>query len=352
MIDAQSKTPLLTASHIGGIMGSCRLRFLLGIGLLSLAACGGGGSGGGGLGTPAGPVLQYPPTEPAALSPAPVDIAEAVKAVVSNAAAVVSQEVVLPKQFLPFEDPFGEAPSAAVRELPTATTREHPLALVTFGCAQVMPSPCAGTLTVDSNFDASAATVDAGSHVTYGFNGLSGTVDGVTFELDGAQRIDFLTTFDQSSGDLAAMRFKVTSVSLRATIGDATVAPDDSVLLVAFDAQARPEVTINGRTFSGLAGLVRTDSTNFEIGAGRVRAAHWTDGDGYVDHQYDSWRVAGGRPLVGSIATVSGSGGIATVTVTASSASSVTYHVVLGGNGFNVVAAYAGGVPAYTATAE
>lgn len=308
--------------------------------VVALSACGGGG-GGTAAEAPTSPVLQPPPEAPAQLSASGSESIAAVTSALAGAEAVFAQDVLLPAPF----SPFGESASA----------RERPQALTTLSCQQVGMTACSGSLTIDTDVPEGATVIAAGSHLTYGFQALRGTTAGGTsIALDGAQRIDFVTALD-TAGELAGVRLRVTSVALAATIDGIDIRAGDSVAEVAFDADGNPELTINGFTFSRLGELQRSGDADYRIDAGRVRSAHWSDADAFVDHDYEGWSVTGNRPGEGSKVTIGADDDRIEITVTASSTTSVRYAVQATIDGhptaWVVEAAYAtGGQVTYTAT--
>jgi hypothetical protein len=158
------------------------------------------------------------------------------------------------------------------------------------------------------------------------FNGLSGSYAGSPLTLDGSFRLDFLTTLDLVTFELANARFQITLSNFGGSAEGMSFGPETAVALYEFDAQGQLAVTIDGLRFAG--GVNVTDALNYSVNPGTVlRTAHWSNAAGYVEVDFDSWQVAQGRPGAGSSATITGTNGSATIVVQSSSASLVVYQV-------------------------
>lgn len=326
-------------------MSMHRLRELFaGLSWVLLSACGGGDGD-----TASAPTLRSPPSNAATLTQSPAEASEAVKAANAGAAAIAGQHWGPASSFLPFAD------VSASQDAAHEGGREQALSATALDCSDLFAPPCSGSLMLDTNVDAYAETIPAGSYMAYGFSALQGSFGGESLTLDGTLRVDFLTASDQTATSPANGRFLVTSSNLSGSSDGKPFGPQNSIKLVEFDSQGDARVTADGMTFSGLAGVSLTDADSYRIGAGRLRFASWSDSNAYVDGEYRSWNVSSGRATTGSAATLSAGAGSIAITVSAATADSITYDVdiITGGvaKRYTITAHYpaGGGAPSYVA---
>lgn len=321
--------------------------------IVLLAACGGGGGGS------TGPSLQSPPSTAATLSPSATEATEALKAINGGGSAIAKQDAGPDSLFLPTGDPFSASSGSAAALYGNAagSGREQPMAVTNVACTSILPPPCSGSLSLDTNLDPNtgSATIPAGVYLSFSFNALQGSFQGKAINISGTLRVDFLTTIDINASSFANSRFQVLSLGLGGSIAGEPFGRGDRVALVEFDAQGGATLTTEGMSFSRLSGITVTDTQNYIIGTATLRHAHWGNAGAYVDYAFQSWAVSAGRPTAGSQVTVSAGAGTLAAVVTASSASTVVYDVQVNAGGsskrYTVTATYpaGGGAPVYAA---
>jgi hypothetical protein len=316
-----------------------------------LGACGGGGGGGSDDGAP---VLEAPPTAAATLQASASDARSAAITVVSGAQRLVELSAGLSGSAAPLSS-SGASPAMLGRRA-LAATRESALAVQTLSCTDFFgPGSCSGSVTVDTNATNTGSVVPAGTYVTLTFNALQGSIDGSSVRLDGALRMDYLTSFDLDAETLANVRFQLTLDDFEGLEDGVSFGPLSEVALFAFDSTGEPALTVDGLRIVGFDNLTVTDEDNFTLANVLVRRAHWAQANGYVDAQFTGWSVVAGRPTVNSQTNLTAGGDSVLVRVQASSAQTVVYRVAVTISGvvttYDVTAAYpaGGGAPTYTA---
>ena len=316
--------------------------------LLALGACGGGGGGDDGP-----PAIVSPPTTAATLGASTTEAAAAAQGAVESATKAVELYATLGQGPVPIT---AQGEAALSRALPGASSREQALARQTISCVDFLGiSDCSGTVTIDTNLSDSSTVAVPGTYITVIFNALRATVEGDSLALDGAMRIDFLTTFDLNSTSFANQRLELTLQDFGGSAEGVSFGPYNVRALIEYDANEASTVTMDGVRIAGIENIAVADGLNYGLTTVALRRAVWSSASAYVDYNFANWTVAAGRPSVGSAATISASANSIGVVVTAEEAVQVVYAVTItvGGVGtaYTVTAAYPqGGVaPTYTA---
>lgn len=306
-----------------------------------LVACGGGGS--------SGPSLDSPPTTGATLTASADTAAGAAKSAVAAADAAVDSSNSLSGLF-----PFLAGAVASGKATPQSV-RKRPLATENLACYDIFDQPCSGTVLGNTNLTGNETTIPAGGYIDLTFNQLSGISDGDSVALDGRMRMTFSTGFNPDDPN-ASLDMTLKFTGLSGSVNGRDFGPVTAVARFQIAAQGDVIVTIDGRRFSGLSGLSQEGEGNYSIGSGRVRSAYWGDASRYVDADFADWSVSGGRPTVGSEATITGAGGSILVVVNEVTSNTVVYGVSITVGDtvtvYVVTATYpaGGGVPTYSAS--
>jgi len=317
-----------------------------------LVACGGGGGDGG-----PGPTddVAGPPTVSAILQNTAGEASQSVQAAVGTADNAAARASSLSGLSALLGTPIAGPSSAHVHPLAApASGTARPLAVMTAACSDLFEPPCAGSASVDTNIADTATRIAAGDYADMQFASLSGTFAGESVALNGRMRIEFLSAIDLASTTFDGMDVKLKLVSFSGSINGAAFGPISDSSRLRIDAQGVATVTAGGATYSGLGGVTVTGAGHYGVANTTVRMSYWSDAGRYVDLTLQSWQVLGGRPTVGSMATVGGSGSIV-VSATSASSSTVVYAVAVTAGGattnYIVTASYpsGGGVPSYTA---
>jgi hypothetical protein len=317
-----------------------------------LAACGGGGGDGG---QAAGPTLVAPPAAAATLAQSGSEASSAVQALHSGASAIVEKSTTLGSGgFVGPLSSAGAVNSTSPRPARSAQ-RERALAAQSFACTEMFPSPCSGSVTVDTNAPQSGTVVPAGTFFSITYQGLSFASGADTVQINGTFRVDFLTAFDTGATSPANLQMMLTLSDFSGNAGGVSFGPMNAIALVEYDASGVASLTVDGLRITDIDGAVVTDEDDYRIVGTRLRSAYWGSAAQYVDSDFSNWVVVGGRPTVGSTASIAAGTGSVTVAVTASSTSSVVYDVHLDRGGisvrYTVTATYSAGssTPTYTA---
>jgi hypothetical protein len=330
-----------------------RRRFAaMGCAALLLSACGGGGGGAGGGSESA---LEAPPTSAAALQGTSTGAGSATAAALASADRLVQLSASLNGGFVPLGG-SAFSPSAFARGA-FNRVRERPLATETLACSAFFgTTACTGSITVTTNASNPSATVlPAGTYVQVAFSALSGTVSGMPVAFNGVMRLDYLTAFDLNAVSLAGVSFRLTLTDFSGTAEGVAFGPVTETALFEFDSQGAASITIDGLQVRGLDNLVITNASNYSLAGVSLRRAHWEALASYVDVNFTNWGVAGGRPIVNSLASIEVPGSRIGILVRSSSTSTVVYEVTCQIDGtlstYIVTATYTagGGAPTYTA---
>lgn len=329
---------------------AARLFTALGL-AIGLSACGGGGG--------ASLAVDEPPGTAATLQQSAAEAQAAVVATVAGGSIVVAQGAGLDSSLFFVGSPLGGGASPVnMAGRVASAAREQPMAVVTAACATVLDAttpPCSGSVRVDSNAP-NTPVWPAGTYISMSFEALSGSLGGTAFSMDGAVRIDYLTSFDHGVVPPLNTQIRVTTNSLRGAVNGVSFGPDSGVALLEFDSAGVGSVTVEGVRITGLGGLSVSDTDNYRLLDVALRVAYGSTALTYVDTNFDDWTVALARPLPGSLARVSAGSANAAITVLSSSSDTVVYDVVLtvdgGSVSYTVTATYSsdGGAPAYAVT--
>ncbi len=140
--------------------------------------------------------------------------------------------------------------------------------------------------------------------------------------ISGGFRVDYLTDYS-ASPRTGTVRY--TSGGLTSNRSDAVIQPRNGALTVIYgdgrtiiEGDSRRYLDINASISGDLSGSLQSGTvrTNFQ--------------SGYVDIAYSNWTLIDGLVQVGSVATITGTDGtLATLTVVASSADTVTFEVTI-----------------------
>jgi hypothetical protein len=239
-------------------------------------------------------------------------------------------------------------------------SRERALATQTVTCADFFgSSSCSGSLTVDTNHSGSGTVIPAGTYVNMTFNALQGSFGASPVQINGALRLEYLSTFDANASSLAGLRVQMTFSNFSGASEGVSFGPLTEVALYERDNQGASQMTVDGLKIYGFDTIGVTDADNYSLPAVGVRRAHWASPSGYVDVNFENWSVVNGRPAAGSQVGFSAGSSDLFVTVTASSASTVQYAVSAYTNdvlvaSYTVTATYpaGGGAPSYTVVAS
>jgi hypothetical protein len=306
-----------------------------------LVACGGGGGGGGGN-DPVGP-----PSAAGTLSATTVEAEGSAKAAASVADDAAARANSLGSLGALFGVPIGSqaSPSAA---------RQRPLITETATCAEILDPPCSGSATLNTNLPNNPTSIPAGSYFDLTFNSLSGTLFGDSWTFNGRVRFEFLNSISNSS-NLDGVDLLVNFYSLRGSVNHEPFGPFTDAARVQIDVGGNTTLTAGGARYTDLSGVSVTGPGDYSISSAHVRIAHWPDNATYVDITLSNWHVVGGRPTVGSTASVTAATGSATLRVATTSANTVVYDfaITVGGTTthYTVTATYpvGGGTPTYVA---
>lgn len=302
---------------------------------LWLAACGGGGSDGINNGG-----VQGPPAQAAALQQSADEASQAVQAAVDGGGVVVERAAGADSYLLPINGPTGGG-------------RESPQAVETLGCAEFLPTPCSGTVRVDTDITGPSTVARAGQYVDMSFNALSGTVEGQDFTLAGGFRMDFLSDFDLDSTSLNGLRVDITARSLRGQSEGISFGPESGMVRVEFTSNTAFTLTGDGLRLSGLSGVTSTDADNYVIGTATLRRAYWRNDQTHVDNRYTGWNVDARHVRLNSRAAVLAGATRADIEVISTTSTQTVFEVDLDVGGvlrtYHVTATFpaGGGAPTY-----
>lgn len=324
-----------------------------------LAACGGGGGGDAASSGVASPV--GPPTTQASVGASATDAQEASRTVAAAADDAVTRTAAL-GGFFGFVGapiglqgtPLGATLNGAARAGSEDVKRA--LRVEVAPCDDFFDPGCSGTATIDTNIAETAQRIAAGDYADIRFNSLTGRLYGYSASLSGRMRIDFDAALDPNAPSLAGLNVRVLLEALRGQLGGQPFGPISDAVRIQIGANNERTITMSARSYSGLSGLTVSGSGAYSIESVTIRLAHWTSTTGYVDLALTNWRVNGGRPQVGSQASLFGAGGSsASLLVQSVSATQVVYAVTLRSGtaqaSYTVTATYpaGGGAPTYVA---
>lgn len=355
MIDALIAHGSGLAGRMSRRSASRRLRGGLALSLTALlVACGGGGSGDGG--TTQAEEIAGPPVSAAALANSAGEAQRAAQAVVAGADAAANRVSALNGLSVLVGNPvLPQSAVAAPRRQLLGVARARPLAVQTATCADVLDPPCSGSATLDTNIADSATRANAGDYADMQFAALSGSLFGQQVVMNGRMRIDFLSVLDLNATSFSGLDLKLKLESFGGTVNGASFGPISDTSRFQISAQGVATVIAAGASYSDLHGVAISGAGSYSIAGGTVRVGYWGDAGKYVDLTLQNWRVVGGRPAVGSQATVSSGQGSATLTVTSSSTTAVVSSLTINAAGsttrYIVTATYpaGGGAPTYVA---
>jgi hypothetical protein len=327
----------------------------------ALSACGGGGGSSSSSNAPALGQALGPPTAGATLANSTTEASEGSKAMVAGADAMVTQYGAMTGFAALLGAPVGMQASPAEASAhvlsaptPAAAGTATPLAAQAVTCGDFVDMPCTGGVTMDTSIAVDATAIVAGDYADIRFTKVSGRLQGRSTVLDGHLRIDFLTAVSANSTQLTSLSVLLTMDAFNGSVNGNAFGPITQVARLDIDSNGAGTLTAAGATFAGMSGVTVTSSGNYAVASGRVRIAYWGNAGQYVDLNLTNWRVAGGRPQVGSTASVAAAVGSATLRVTASSQTTVVYAVSLTAGGstltYVVTATYptGGGAPTYS----
>lgn len=330
--------------------------------VLALAACGGGGDGGSSTPPPSDPP-QGPPATAATLGTSSADASDAARATVAAADGLAGRYASMNGFTALLGVPLAAEPATpgAVTLPETARAnrvdgRAYRLDVTTEACTEFVDAPCTGTVTVDTNVANNASTLVPGNYLDATFNSLSGQVLGRSATFSGRLRIEFLTALNLNNPQLPGLGLRLKFTNFAGTLAGSPFGPISETADFNFSSQGVGTLTVGGARYGSLGGVSVTAAGTYSISTGDVRLAFGSAGTAYVDARLTNWRTQGGRPVVGSQATLTAANGAtATVQVTASGSTTVVYAVTLvtagGTRAFTVTATYAagGGAPTYAA---
>ena len=320
-----------------------------------LVACGGGGDSGGGTQSVTDEVVG-PPTASASLSNTTAEAQQSAPAIVAAADAAASRVESLSGLSAVFGGsvvPQGLLDDGRRQIL--ATGQVLPASVQSVGCTDFFDPPCAGSITMDTNVADTATAVKPGDYADIQFGSASGSLFGQSVALNGRLRIDFLSAFDFNATQFNGLDLKLKLEAFGGSLNGAGFGPVSDTARLQIDTQARVTIVAGGASYTGLHGVTISGSGSYSIAGGTVRLAYWSDSGKYIDITLQNWRVVGGRPAVGSQATIATGQGSATLSVSSSSTSTVVYAVAITAGGGNthyaVTATYpaGGGAPTYVA---
>jgi len=329
---------------------------------LALGACGGGGGDAGTAPVPASDPPVGPPAAAVALGTNAGDAADAARTALAAAEGMAGRYSTMTGFTALLGVPIAAetaSPSAihvpATRRAAWPDDRARRLDVTTEACLEVVDAPCTGTVTLDTNVAGNATTVSPGQYVDATFNSISGLVLGRSVTFTGRMRIEFLSSLNLNNPQLPGLGLRLKFTNFAGTLAGSAFGPVNETADFSFSSQGIGTLTAGGARYGSLGGVSVTGTGAYNINTGDVRLAFGASTTGHVDTRLTNWRSQGGRPVVGSQATLTANGASATVAVTASSSTAVVYAVTIvtatNTRVFTVTASYptGGGAPTYAA---
>lgn len=297
-----------------------------------------------------------PPAAAATLAATAADASGAAGAVVGAAAAAVDRANALSSLSVLLGGPVGLRSLPAAVPTPQPAGRARRLAVETAPCAELLDGPCTGSVTLDTNLSNPDATVaPAGTYFDLRFSSLSGRLLGQQMAFNGGVRMELRSSMNLNATVFRGIDMRVCFNAFSGSINGETFGALTECADFVIDSQGNGTVTAGGARYAGLGAVDVLGDGAYTLTGTRVVQAHWSQASGHVELNLQDWRSSGNRPVVGSRATLTASGGSVTVTVSASSSARVDYAVVFAIGGvttrYTVTASYpaGGGAPSYVA---
>ena len=346
---------LSSAAGMAGPASAASRRAALALALAALLVACGGGGGGDGASTPPADEVAGPPTAAATMVNSVSEAQSAARAVVAGADAAVNRVSSLNGFSVLVGGPVvPHGVATAPRPQVLGAARVQAQAVSTAACAELVDLPCSGSATLDTNIPDSATRVNPGDYADLQFAALDGQLFGQHVVMNGRVRIDFLSALDLNASQFNGLDLKLKLVGFGGSVNGTVFGPVSDTARLQINTQGGLDMTAGGVSYRGLHGVTMSGAGSYSIAGGTVRVSYWSDSGKYVDLSLQNWRVLGGRPAVGSQATVTTGQGSATISVSASSATAVVYAVSITNAGttrYTVTASYpaGGGAPTYSA---
>ena len=333
---------------------SLRLRGTLALSLTALLVASGGG--GGDAGTAAADEIAGPPAVSAALINTTGEAQRAAQAVVAGADAAANRANALNGLGVLVGSPvLPQSVVTAPRRQVLGVGRARALAVQTAACAEIVDPPCTGSVTLDTNIADNATRANPGDYADMQFAALSGALFGQQVAMNGRMRIDFLSTLDLNATSFTGLDLKLKLDGFGGSVNGTSFGPISDTSRLQINANGVATIIAAGASYSDLHGVAISGAGSYSIAGGTVRLAYWSDAGKYVDLTLQNWRVVGGRPAVGSQATITTGQGSASFTVSSSTTATVVSSVTINAAGsatrYIVTATYpvGGGAPVYVA---
>lgn len=310
----------------------------------TLAACGGGGGGG----SPYGDDVKAPPTSAATITGTSSGAIGGVQsAVAASDRAIDSQASLVGLDVL-----FGDAGASGKVSAKSAGT-VHAQASDTASCYELFQvTPCAGQVVLSTNADANSNVIAAGKYIAFDFQQIAFGSGNAAVAIDGGLRVDFETSVNFAVGLRPGDSLRIAFDGLRGNSGGVAFGPVDFSARLQYTA-AGFQLTADGVRYTALD--IGSSNGASIITSGAARIEHPAQPGTYVDVDFANWQRLNGRPTTGSSATVSAGAWTVQVSVTATTATTVTYRAVVAESGttrgtYTIVATYpssTGGTPTY-----
>lgn len=195
-------------------------------------------------------------------------------------------------------------------------------------------SACSGSVQITSNFDeySSASAIPAGGYITTRFVGLNLTsAAGQTVGISGSFTLTVLTTLDLTGqgGFVGTFRLSAQNLSGVDEFGN-VFGPESFSMDVTSNADGTASIVYDGVRVDNIDVTETGDEDTFRINSGSVIVGY--DG-GYADVTFNNWQVTDSIPQAGSVLTVEGASGSATVSVVSATPTSATFEVTISSGG-------------------
>lgn len=309
----------------------------------TLAACGGGGGG-----STYGDDVKAPPSAAASITASSSGAIGGVQsAVAASNRAIDSQASLVGLDVL-----FGGA-GASGKVSAQGAGKVRAQASDTVSCYEIFEvTPCAGSVVVSTNADANSNTIPAGKYIAFDFQQIAFGSGTEAVAIDGGLRVDFETSVNFAVGFRPGDSLRIGFEGIRGSSGGVAFGPVDFSARLQYSADG-VQLTADGVRYTALD--IGSANGASIITSGAARIEHPAQPGTYVDVDFANWQRLNGRPTTGSTATVSAGVWTVQVSVTATTATTVTYRAVVAESGtargtYTIVATYpssTGGTPTY-----